>query len=259
MQAAMKKGNGIDGLVSDITPGEVEEQQEVHVQGDNPLAEVMEKYQNRTTDDDFDYLTLTEVLTPDQINLFIEATKVYEDNPGYTFITSEFANKLIQNSYNVGHNNFSVTLQDHVLSDMGCYLTGKPDKPLTVIINGNIIDSIRHSQYVSITINGDLIATDSLQDVSNASIAIHGDTIYAHFKDLENVELTFDGEAPSTYQAAAPNVKKCTFKATCKEEVEKLRRQLDGSNEVYLIRQDGTEERKRLSPWRRVIQWYNKR
>jgi hypothetical protein len=81
------------------------------------------------------------VLDPAGIDLFLKASVKYENTEHYTYLTAVVANVLIQNSYNAGHNDFELNLQNMPpMHALGAMLEGKAEKSLRITINGDTED-----------------------------------------------------------------------------------------------------------------------
>ncbi|MFH1638029.1 MAG: hypothetical protein ABIB71_06395 [Candidatus Woesearchaeota archaeon] len=80
------------------------------------------------------------VLTPEQINSFLQATIRCERHKNYQWTTGFFITRLMQNSHNAGNNKF--TLNTKALSKdihhIGWPLKGRGDNLLEVIIDGDV-------------------------------------------------------------------------------------------------------------------------
>ena len=82
--------------------------------------------------------TINDVLTPEQINSFLQTTITYENDKNYQHYMGLFVSKLIQNSYDNGHNNF--VLNTKALKEMhsiGYKLEGTEEKQIQITIEGN--------------------------------------------------------------------------------------------------------------------------
>lgn len=114
----MIRGKGIEGLVEEYAPGVIEEEK-IEVVGVDKFAELLEKYErflsiipiedkrNFPSDKACQMIreTITETLTPQEINAFLQATSAYEYLENYSTNTGLFITELIKNSYKQGHDN----------------------------------------------------------------------------------------------------------------------------------------------------------
>ena len=139
----------------------------------------------------FDIVEIPNILTPEQINTFLQYTMTYEDRPNYKAVTSHVISQLIQNSYRKGYNNFRIntkTLQqfDFFAGD----LTGKKRKPIHINIEGDIGKSLGfQSRYIAIEVNGDVGHTCA-EFADNSSFKLNG-KIGMHY-GLGSENCTFD-------------------------------------------------------------------
>ena len=118
-KADAKKGRGLEELLEQLQPNSLEEQRKLLVVGNSPLKSLFEKYESGLSASTYSQLhrvlgSVSEVLTPSEIDAFLQATLPYENTLpdkntfGYVLNTSKFITGLIQNSYNAGFNNFVI-------------------------------------------------------------------------------------------------------------------------------------------------------
>ena len=82
--------------------------------------------------------SIDQILEPEEINAFLQATIVFEDSKDYILNTGEFISKLIQNSYDKGYNNFILNTKSLIeIHSIGDKLEGAEKKPIEVTIEGN--------------------------------------------------------------------------------------------------------------------------
>lgn len=115
----------------------------------DPLVErVLEEYTN------FDFMKWVakekdhifglklDILNPLQINLALQRMIAYgneeSEGKGYGHITGLFVSKLIQDSYNNGCNDFTLTTGDSGVYHLCSHLKGEEDNILNVQVNGNV-------------------------------------------------------------------------------------------------------------------------
>ena len=70
--------------------------------------------------------------------MFLQATISFEDHKEYKERTGIFINKLIQESYDAGHNGFELnTMALPLIDKIGIYIQGKEKRPIEITIHGN--------------------------------------------------------------------------------------------------------------------------
>ncbi|MBI4980398.1 hypothetical protein HZC30_02450 [Candidatus Woesearchaeota archaeon] len=187
----MKKGTGIDDLVRDYVPERVEEKAKIE-SGSNKFSELYRKYEklldssSEPIDNDFGFvefieypafldsscdwekLTFLEVLTPTEINLFLQGMMQYEEHRNYSESRSGLlVSKLIQNSYYAGHNNFSLGLGViEPFSRLASGLVGTKEDPLHI----NLIDLPPFDTFLEITLS----SRYCIFDLGNTALSTDG-------------------------------------------------------------------------------------
>ncbi|MFH1637250.1 MAG: hypothetical protein ABIB71_02385 [Candidatus Woesearchaeota archaeon] len=80
------------------------------------------------------------VLTPRQINSFLQASIKYEDNPEHSDRTGYFITQLIQNSHDAGNNSFILNTKalSKEINNIGRELQGIEDHLLEIIVEGSV-------------------------------------------------------------------------------------------------------------------------
>jgi len=140
MNVEIRRGKGIEGLVRS---SQVEDAKEI--EASPVLTEVYERYV-KILDENISIAcvpaeTLTDILTPEQINAFLQTTIIHENHQIYSGTTGLFISKLIQNSYDHGHNGF--TLNTTALKEIhfiGYRVEGTPKKNIEVTMIGTMGD-----------------------------------------------------------------------------------------------------------------------
>ncbi|HII15423.1 MAG TPA: hypothetical protein HA362_03850 [Nanoarchaeota archaeon] len=80
-------------------------------------------------------------LTPEQIAIFLSATRQYETINYYSRNTGLFVTRLVQNSYKRGYNNFHIDLNGLLRIDyLGYNLQGREENPICLDIKGTAGD-----------------------------------------------------------------------------------------------------------------------
>ena len=84
-------------------------------------------------------MNLLPILTPIQIQQFLNAIQVFEGDPSYMKMTYQVINKLIQTSHNHGHTHFDLDFSDLRPLDAICQgIYQKEDSELTIILRGKL-------------------------------------------------------------------------------------------------------------------------
>ena len=229
--APIKKGGGIDEILKGQTPGKLDVEKEPAVARREEFETLLLKYELALELDISPrekYLREMKktvgVLTPEEIDLFLQTTVRYENHEKYCSSTGYFISRLIQDSYDAGHNDFTLNTKGLRGLDKLCTeLKGKKKNPLKVTINGNAgnccgEDSKRSLFYIE----GN--AGDDCGRVSKKSVfCVSGDV----------------GSKCGSWS------KKSTFKTPNRETLGKMYKDIDDSKyggRVVFIKPDGTEE-----------------
>ncbi len=83
--------------------------------------------------------TPTIILSPEDIDHFLQTTKIFDDHRYYEYDIGIFISRLIQSSYEAGHNDFCLNtdyLND--LGNIGAGLRGKDETPIKISIKGDV-------------------------------------------------------------------------------------------------------------------------
>jgi len=202
--------------------GELEEVKKAQTVGTD-FSELMRKYEtvlDTHIPDEANFVlhspNITEVLTSDEINSFLQVTQKYEDHIDYFWKTGLMFSSLIQNSYNNGYNGFrlNTTLLPGI-DFMGSYIVGEEKNPIDVTILGNGALGVGYeANYSMFTINGD---------------AGNGCGLYARFSSF-----TFNGRVNFISRLEMSH---CTFKTTILDNVELLKKNIPqnkGNTLIYI-------------------------
>jgi len=223
MQTEIRKGKGIEGLVG-YTP-KVEEARDIEAT-EHVFSDLYERYVHCLDDKTPvpEYKTITDILTPNQINLFLQQTILYENHPNHSDKTGKFLSQLIQNSYDSGKNNF--TLNTTALKEtnaIGYKIKGTPTKNIEITITGNTEDTCGwHSKNTTFNITGNTGDNCGLSS-RHSTFTIRGTV--GEFCGLFSDHLTYK----------TPN----------KETLDKLLKDALGDHKLIFIHPNGTEEIKR--------------
>jgi len=121
------------------------------------LEEVLKQYED-VLDNNLNLDEVKAILTPEQINTFLQATIPYEAHKNYAENTGYFITKLIQNSYDAGNNGFKLNTNTlpTAINYIGLKLEGKKDKPLELLVEGDVGYLCGYAaKYSTISIAGD--------------------------------------------------------------------------------------------------------
>ncbi|MFH1637422.1 MAG: hypothetical protein ABIB71_03285 [Candidatus Woesearchaeota archaeon] len=98
---------------------------------------------------------ISTILNPEEINSFLQATRDLEDQWNYAS-TGFVISSLIQNSYDVGHNNFHIdTSALEKIKFIGSYIKGVEGNPVEIEVNGDLGPATGcDSKHLLLTLNG---------------------------------------------------------------------------------------------------------
>ncbi|MFH1637492.1 MAG: hypothetical protein ABIB71_03645 [Candidatus Woesearchaeota archaeon] len=102
------------------------------------------------------------VLKPEEIDEFLQSTVMHAEERGYSKVTGPFINKLIQNSYDAGHNGFKLdTYAAGPLKCLGERLHGSGSIPLRLEVEGPVGDLFGFfSKNLSLSIKDETVRED---------------------------------------------------------------------------------------------------
>ena len=158
---------------------------------------------------------ITTILTPAEINSFLQTTQQYADHR-YYHRTGLVISSLINNSYSSGYNGFSINTTEDLprINFVMNNIIGKETNPLLISVQGNIGYYVGYrTQYSAFTFNG--------------SVGECGD-------EAQNSTFLFNGEAGLCSGRGAKN---CTFKTPIWRNIEKLKKSLPEDNTLIYIDQ----------------------
>ena len=201
----IKKGKGIEDLFKGFIPVKPEELKEIEV-AEGRFQGLMGEYERfldmECGDLDNRLNKITDILTPTDINLFLQTTIRHEQHKNYDWATGHFISELIQNSYDAGHNDFTLsTTALKRIHNLGSYLEGTKKRPLEITIKGNIGYSCGCS--------------------------------------AKNAAFNIKGNARDSCGFCAEN---STFKTPNRRTLKKMLKEVSESNRIIFIHPDGTEE-----------------
>jgi len=224
MQTEIQTGKGIEGLVS---ASQVEEERHIEA-SEHDLSQLHKRYVQLLDVPMWNhycfYVPLEFILTPDQINTFLQQTIPYENHPKYPDNTGRFITQLIQNSYIAGMNDF--TLNTTALKELhrAVYrIKGPQTKPLKLTIIGNA-GALFGFESINLLVN----------ITGNSGSALGGHSSESTF----NIQgLAGRGCGEMAFHS--------TFKTPNETSLQQMLKSVPDSNRVIFIHPDGTEEIKR--------------
>ncbi len=154
---------------------------------------------------------LRQILTPEEINQFLQNTIQYESHENYSAVTGSFISELIQNSYAAGHNKFTLNTRSlaQPLNWLGQFLKGEENSPIEVIVDGDVGeycgDSSKHvvfdirgnagglfgqfAQYSSFTVHGSVNGKVA-EGAEKSTFHLHGDFSFPNWPPPSRTTLT---------------------------------------------------------------------
>ena len=234
MKTQMQFYDGLD--VPDVKP---------ETEGITGIGEILEKLvkafpMTREIELDSYIKTIDDILTPLQINGLLSATEMYTRNGGsITHNRGHFISKLIQNSYEAGHNDFFFnTVNSTNVHKLGIRLKGSKETPIRINIEGDVgIYCGGYSDFVDIKING------------NAGHYLGSSTIYSNFeaKNVENLcgycsnrsTIVVHGEFGEDIRGPYASTINCNFITYNEEMYKRLVKELPDRNLVILRNESG--------------------
>ena len=177
-----KHGTGIEAIIAGMTPTRPDERKIPAT--NSPFPELREQYERLREKHGSLYLPqivnlvhneVRSVLTPTEINIFLQSTVTSEHRDNYADFTGIFISRLIQNSYDDGNNNFSFNLDMlQPIHHLGYQVQGTTKKILKVKIKGIAGDwcgsSVLFSQFSIETVK-DLCGSDAQHSKFNLKTA----------------------------------------------------------------------------------------
>ena len=270
-----KKSEGLDAVIRNFTVKRLEENRPLAVQGSLVLSALIQEYKQLISHPARDHswvqieelYRLTEhidvILTPEEIRTLTPVILFTEGESDLGF-RGVFLNRLIQNSYNQGYNNFNVDLLTIATLHVGSYLNAEEKRPLRLSVkNGKGFLYAAHANNLHLDVNIEVFGY--AHSVKNSQIMIEGNAatglgnhsyrttfhvkgnVYnALAKDAQESTYIIDGdfEVGPNSQYSLNSARQCIFKARKMETAQKLSDNLiqGGDNLVYLLNPDGTEQ-----------------
>jgi len=142
-----------DDFISGYKLTQLDEVRRVQTVGTD-FSELLRKYEEKLNDPSLHHEDLTEVLTPSEINSFLQTTQQFGDHKYYFWKTGKILSTLLQSSYNQGYNHFNLETNNlSKISGIG-HLIGKEENHLVLSVQGDVGNVGRRIQYSIFTING---------------------------------------------------------------------------------------------------------
>lgn len=187
------------------------------------------------------------ILTPEQINAFLQETIAYENGEKELREKGEVIDWLIEQSYNAGHNHFVLNTKASCIPLDFCYITkGKKKQPLEITVEGPIgrLCGIA-SEYIvlSATSIGEQCAWRAKNLIINASL-IGKECCEEGY----GIVITADAIGAKCGKMA----RRCIFRTHNMKTLEKMKHSVERGrkNRIYLIHADGSEEEIPEEKWK---------
>jgi hypothetical protein len=146
---------GLDDLFG-YTASDVEKKSEVEVVRSGNVVLALDEFLEESKQKLYDYKCKTElILSPDEILTYSVAYQTPETGCEDRFEMA-FLSKLIQNSYDHGHNNFRIKREDGLFQNgVGSGLEGTEDRQINLVVDSNVCSLFGcNSKYLKAEING---------------------------------------------------------------------------------------------------------
>ena len=248
MTIAAKKGKGLDDLLQSLTPQLPDTTKKVifsesvfNILHDKFRQVLNEHEQKKYIAPYFFGLGITEILTPENINRFIQTTIQHEHHPYYQATVGRVASRLIEKSYEAGTTRF--------------YLDLRNLKAPHYLINNIYAD---YRRKLEVTIDGDVGSDFAVHSV-NLNVTLHGNIGESGAQFLQESSITLDGEIKGYNFGFGGKhlVVKSSNEKTLMDVIQigiELPVSEVAISHVYLIKPDGTEQlvryRNRIFPWK---------
>ncbi len=263
--------SGIDDLLKDYKPQPLAEPPSpIVVVGENKFTALMERYK-RFLDEEriwFEPIIkyynaiedISKILTPEEINQFLQMTIEIESHDNYQVRTGIFLSRLIQNSYDAGNNDFhldTTSLTRH-LTYFCMLIEGEEERPININIRGDVGYSFGFkSQYAKFTITGNVglwLSTYSkfcnIFTTGNVGPWAGNASHHCTYTLAGNVESNLgENSQQSNYfiggtlgNCVGINAMNCVYKTSNLKTLHELVKYLSNKNKIYFINSDGKEE-----------------
>ena len=254
-----RKGGGIADLIQQFEIAPLEESKDLRPQQPTRMKLLIDIYQGYLTQERF-YIddpddvrygffkedALKHLLiapTPAETNVFVQSNPQFEEQKNNIDIFSPFVTRLLQNSYDHGHNNFMIaqnTISKIVWDSFGAMLTGQKEKPLQIELGADVETYFMHgTTYVHAKL------------VGNAQNNFGGSAQYSTLEATGIVETCAEKAQESTFiinevlnanwgSEDAPD--KCIFKTHNPKTKQSLVENLPSGNRIIYVRSNGKEQ-----------------
>ena len=165
LTAIKRNSGGIDNVSLDglfgYDAGDVENKNKIEVLGSDNLSYVLKYYfaqlsiKSNQINNNFKYKLKT-VLTPKEINDFIQMTISFEDNKQYDLITKYAIDCLIENSYSEGNDEFNLDFTNTIDFSYLFHIRVNYNLPIKINSKGNLGDCVCRSENMILTHDGNL-------------------------------------------------------------------------------------------------------
>ena len=220
----IKKGKGIEGLFEGFAAGKPEEEKKIEVV-EGVFQGLMERYERilemKYAERKNQLDKITDILTPAEINTFLQMTIRHEQHEEYCLTTREIISELIQKSYDAGHNDFMLdTTALKEIYYIGSNLEGTEERPIEITITGNTGDWCGClSKHLTYKITGNT-GGECGYGSKNSTFEISGNT----------------GEGCGKYSTFS------TYKTPNRKTLQKMLKDVPKGNRIVFIHPDGSEE-----------------
>jgi hypothetical protein len=260
----VRKGKGIEEVLGSHSEQSVDSDRKVEVVDESLLPSLLERHKqlldmarylididlpncirNGPNGDGVKFM-FTDVLTPSMINAFLQATLVHETHREYGELTGPVISRLIQNSYEAGHNRFVLdtrTLPE--LVSIGEDLKGTKDRKLELMVFGDGGYSCgMGAEHLNMTVEG-CVNDDCGENSRYSTFNISGDAgRYCGSRAYRSTFVIYGTSIGlALFIQNAP--KRCTFKTPHEEVSLMLKACLPEGNRVILMHPEGKEEKVR--------------
>ena len=224
----IKKGNGIDGLLRDITPGRVEDERTVGVIGESKfrdLLDIFEIHLETVPKQKYADRLNSYVLTPSEINTLLQSTSIYETRSMYGWRAGSFLDILIQNSFKAGYNDFTLNIANlPTIHGLTGGLEGKRSRKLALNIEGDVYSHVAcNSRHLKLSFFGDVVARHVCDGIKDSTVIAHSHVASYFASDAKNSTFILHGECDSEPGGTLGiGSKRCTFKTTNEQTLSKL-------------------------------------
>ena len=285
IDTAIKKSKGIDRLVSGYSPGKVEEERKIETT-DSKLGCLLDVYEEAlecmgswddNSDEDYDWIECylkskrrrETILSPQEMNSFLQLTYIFTGDFMYQKNTSVFLNRLLQVSYDAGHNEFCLNTNSLPPFDfLGSSVRGNRKRPLKITVDGNLgKQAFSNTEYVHGRVMGDvyesfasncshsryLVEGNALSTrpegwggfgfgARSSDLIVKGDAcLYELGSQAERSCFEIGGKGIMQVELIGHGAERCTFKARHSGLVQVFNRFIRQGNRVILVREEGEE------------------